>query len=111
MKCNEFISLIPDFVEDSLEESNYEGFVKHAGECSECMDELEIHYMIRVGLERIEDDETKSFDIQGELHHQLQRYEKRADKLFERKVYRTVTFIVAEICAVLCIIHALNLYF
>lgn len=99
MKCDEFIKLIPDFIDDSLEECHYDGFIKHAKECLDCRDELEIHYMIRVGLERIEEDSTKSFDIRSELQNQLIRYENRADLIFKHNVYRQITFIIAEICA------------
>lgn len=99
MKCEEFIKLIPDFIDDSLEECHYDGFIKHAKECLDCRDELEIHYMIRVGLERIEEDSTKSFDIRSELQNQLIRYENRADLIFKHNVYRQITFIIAEICA------------
>ena len=50
MNCEEFLKLVPDFIEDSLEEHHYDGFIRHAKECSDCKDELEVHYMIRVGL-------------------------------------------------------------
>lgn len=99
MKCEEFLMLVPDFIDDSLEEHYYDGFIKHARECSDCRDELEIHYMIQVGLERIEEDSTKSFDIQSELQNQLLQYENRADMIFKHNVYRQITIIIAEICA------------
>lgn len=99
MKCEEFIKLVPDFIDDSLEEYYYDGFIKHAKECPDCQDELEIHYMIRVGLERIEEDSTKSFDIKSELQNQLIRYENRADLIFKHNVYRQIIFIIAEMCA------------
>lgn len=99
MKCEEFVKLIPDFTDNSLEECYYDGFIKHAKDCPDCRDELEIHYMIRVGLERIENDSTKSFDIRSELQNQLLQYENRADLIFKHNVYRQITFIIAEICA------------
>ncbi|MBQ3665501.1 MAG: hypothetical protein II919_05285 [Lachnospiraceae bacterium] len=109
MKCSDFNQLIQSFTEDTLEEEYYDSFVKHARECSECMDELEIHYMIRVGLERMEDESTKSFDLKEELKEQLLRYERLADKRFKRKVYHTVTIVIAEICILINIIQMLYL--
>ncbi|MBQ3583816.1 MAG: zf-HC2 domain-containing protein [Lachnospiraceae bacterium] len=110
MNCEEFLKLVPDFIEDSLEEHHYDGFIRHAKECSDCKDELEVHYMIRVGLERIDEDSTKSFDIRSELQNQLLQYENRADSIFRHNVYRKVTFVIAEICAlILAVIQILRM--
>ena len=109
LKCSDFNQLIQSFTEDTLEEEYYDSFVKHARECSECMDELEIHYMIRVGLERMEDESTKSFDLKEELKNQLLNYERLADMRFKRKVYHTVTIVIAEICIIINVIQMLYL--
>ena len=100
MKCEEFNRLLPKFIDDTLESEYYDEFVNHAKECYDCRDELEIHYMIRVGLERIENDSGKSFDIRGELENRLSEYENRADLIFKRNVYKNVIVALAEICAV-----------
>ncbi len=96
MKCQEFQGLISEFIEDTLGEEYYEGFVRHAKSCSNCLDELEIHYMIRVGLERIESDASKSFDIQGELKNRLLYYEHKADSMFMHGIYKILIFTIAE---------------
>ncbi len=101
MKCDEFNRLVPKFIDDTLETEYYDEFIHHAKECTDCKDELEIHYMIRVGLERIENDSGKSFDIRGELENQLTTYENRADAIFKMNVYRNITITLAEICAVI----------
>lgn len=98
MNCNDFIKIMPKFIDESMEESDYEGFVSHFKDCPSCKDELEIHYMIQVGLERIENDNGKSFDIPKELENQLIRYQERADVLFRREVYKKVIFFIANIC-------------
>lgn len=99
MNCNDFIKIMPKFIDESMDETDYDEFVTHVKECPECKDELEIHYMIQVGLERIENDSGKSFDIPKELENQLIRYEERADILFRREVYKKVIFYIANICA------------
>ena len=105
MKCRDFNSLIQDFTDDTLKEMYYDEFVKHAKQCPDCMDELEIHYMIRVGLERIENESSRSFDLKKELYNQLSRYEKLADKYFKRRIYYTVTFMIAEISIIIDLIQ------
>lgn len=109
MRCNDFIKIMPEFINETMQEEDYDSFIKHVKTCSSCKDELEIHYMIQVGLERIETDSAKSFDIPKELQNQLIRYEERADVLFKREVYKKVTFVVANICAL--VLAILNLIF
>lgn len=104
MKCDEFEKMMPNFIDDVMEEEDYDEFIRHVKSCSACKDELEIHYMIYRGLDRIENDSAKSFDIARELASQLERYENRADLLFKHDVYRKVTFFVAELCALLTFI-------
>lgn len=100
MKCEEFNRLLPDFIDDTLESEYYDEFISHAKECYDCRDELEIHYMIRVGLERIDDDSGKSFDIRGELENRLTDYENRADMIFKKNLYKNIIIGMAEVCAV-----------
>ncbi len=89
MKCQEFQGLIPEFIENTLEEKYYDGFVHHANTCRNCLDELEIYFMIRVGLERMESDASKSFDIQGELKNRL---------------YRKIILTIAEVCTAILLV-------
>ena len=104
MNCNDFIRIMPKFIDETMAEEDYDNFIKHVKECASCKDELEIHYMIQVGLERIETDTTKSFDIPKELENQLIRYEERADFLFKREVYKKVVFYLANLCALILVI-------
>lgn len=101
MKCNVFAKLIPKFIEDSLELEDYDEFINHAKNCKDCKDELEIHYMIAVGLDRIENDSSKSFDIKGELESQLERYEAKADKIFKKQLYTRLFVMMAQACAII----------
>ena len=101
MRCDEFTKMIPRFVDDTLEKEYYNEFISHVKECKECKEDLEINYMIQVGLNRIENDAAKSFNILGEMERQLARYEEKADKMYKRKIYKKVTIAAAEICAII----------
>ena len=46
MNCNDFIKIMPKFIDESMDEMNYDDFVNHVKECPICKDELEVHYMI-----------------------------------------------------------------
>ena len=110
MVCGEFQKLIPDFIEQSLNVDNFEQFTWHANECKDCMEELEIHYMIRVGLERIEQDNSKNLDIIGELKARLAYCENKADSLYKYKIYKKFICIISQVCTgILLIIQILLL--
>ena len=64
MDCREFRSKIPDFVNGTIEPSCLDEFLNHAKNCSDCMDEMEINYMINTGLEKIEDNDRDSYTCQ-----------------------------------------------
>lgn len=110
MKCQEFQELIPEFIENTLEDKYYDGFVHHANTCRNCLDELEIYFMIRVGLERMESDASKSFDIQGELKNRLLYYERKADSMFLYGLYRKIVLTIAESCTVILLVLQILLW-
>ncbi len=110
MDCTEFIPLIRDFTDGTLAEKHYAGFVHHARTCESCNDELEINYMIRVGLEKIDKDDLSSLNIKGDLSSRLKKYEKRANYLLKRQVYSTLLFFISELVSCGCIIQLLILW-
>ncbi|MBQ6876235.1 MAG: zf-HC2 domain-containing protein, partial [Lachnospiraceae bacterium] len=50
MKCLEFQQQISDFLDRRLPVDQLRSFVEHADECPECREELELRYMIQVGI-------------------------------------------------------------
>ncbi|SEP86324.1 hypothetical protein SAMN02910289_00715 [Lachnospiraceae bacterium RM5] len=105
MDCKEFLELINDFCNDDLKPKYYHDFIMHSKKCPECMDELRINYMIKVGLDKLDNDASKSFNITYELDEQLDLYKNRSDIIYRHKIYGWITFIVSELCAVAMFIY------
>ncbi|MBE5926944.1 MAG: hypothetical protein E7270_08295 [Lachnospiraceae bacterium] len=101
MKCIEFQRLIPDFINDNiLNEDKYEyleGFIEHSKECPECYDELEIHYMIMEGLDKLENDSKTSFNFKEELRMKLNMHEENIYNEFKINVIVGVINVIAQI--------------
>ena len=57
--------LIPDFLNDDLENRELAGFLDHIDNCPECREELTIQFLVRVGMQRLEDGNT--FNLKKEL--------------------------------------------
>ena len=50
MNCVDALSKIDDYIENRLSGRELEEFLEHVETCKECYDELEIHYIIKVGM-------------------------------------------------------------
>lgn len=104
MSCTRFQQCINKFIKDELDVKDMDFFVGHARKCRECYEELEINYIINVGLERIEKDSKASFDLKGELERKLKQLEEKADAMYKFNVYNKIICITAYICMAAVII-------
>ena len=70
MTCAEAEKLIVPYMEDKLSVTELEDFIEHIETCKNCREELEIHYMVDVGLKKL-DQADGNFDIVGALKRKL----------------------------------------
>ena len=82
-----FISQIPDFFSDSLEEWELRSFLRHYDACSDCRDEVAIQYLIHEGLARVES--GTAFNFEREMNEYLDEERKR---LLRREWFTRLTF-------------------
>lgn len=71
MNCKEFRDLIPAYIDDEMDSAVLGEFVKHVDLCYECRDELEVNYLVKEGLSRLEEGNT--FDFKRELDLKLSK--------------------------------------
>lgn len=102
--CEEFQKIISDFISGTVRDEDIDFFVGHAKKCPDCYEELEINYMVNVGLERIEKDSGASFNLKGQLENKLRQLEEKSDRIYKVSVYKKIINIMANICAVAVII-------
>lgn len=57
--CKKYQSMIEPFLSDSLTGMECKDFICHVRNCNECMDELQINYVIASVLNELEDDNSK----------------------------------------------------
>ena len=58
------------FIEKKLPDDVIPGFVKHMRYCKNCREELEIHYMVDVGVKKL-DEADGTYDIVGDLKRKV----------------------------------------
>ena len=78
-------------MDDDLDNQELSDFLAHVDACPECKEELTIQFLVRVGMQRLEDGNT--FNLSQELDHLLVDSRKR---LNARK-YLVLTSYILEI--------------
>ena len=104
MNCKEFEKMIPDFIEEKLEYRHLESFVKHAEQCPECMEELNIQFLVSEGMARLA--LGGAFDLKKELDCRMEnalRTLKRRNAVMQFRV----SFEMLGLLALMLIIYIL----
>lgn len=71
MTCMEAEKMVIPYINDKLPVAELEDFIEHIETCENCREELEIHYMVDVGLKKLDDDDA-TYDIVGDLKRKLE---------------------------------------
>lgn len=98
MGCNEFINLIPKFLSDELMGKEAAAFFAHMNECAECKEELQIQYLVKEGIARLED--GTNYNLKGELAKKVDEYKR---DLHHRKQAEIILYIMEGLAVALVI--------
>ena len=71
MTCMEAEKMVIPYINDQLSVTELEDFIEHIKTCENCREELEIHYMVDVGLKKL-DEADGTYDIVGDLKRKLE---------------------------------------
>ena len=69
MRCNEINKMIQSFLNNKLNYQQAEPFLRHLENCTVCMEELEIQYLLEVGMKRLED--GGDFNLKTEINDKI----------------------------------------
>ena len=83
MECQEAQAMIVPFIEGRLDDEQTERFIEHVEQCSDCYDELEVYYIVMVGVKQLDEENHPIVDFNGDLKKYL------AYKKEELKCYST----------------------
>ncbi|MCR5527453.1 MAG: zf-HC2 domain-containing protein [Lachnospiraceae bacterium] len=75
VKCKDVENLIQPFLDNKLNIDDMKLLYGHIQHCHDCYDELEIRYLLKEGIKRIEDGEA--LDLKKELEERLYRVKQR----------------------------------
>lgn len=75
MNCIEVQRLIMPFINKELDIDQLEDFVNHVNTCSNCMEELEVYYVLLSGMKQLDEDKELSDDFHQDLMNILKQSE------------------------------------
>ena len=75
MTCKDTDRMIPLFLDDELDNQGLSDFLNHIEQCPECKEELTIQFLVRTGMQRLEDGDN--FNLSDELDYILRTARKR----------------------------------
>ena len=80
MDCREAQALIMPFIEGKLSDEQTEKFLDHIDQCTDCYDELEVYYIVMVGVKQLDDEEHLIVDFNGDLKKYIDYKKEQLDK-------------------------------
>lgn len=71
MTCQEAERMVTPYINDQLSIDEVDAFLHHLEVCENCQEELEIYFMVDVGLKQLDKD-SGAFDIVGALQERIE---------------------------------------
>lgn len=93
VNCRETQGLIVPFIKSELTMEQAKAFFQHIDNCPDCKEELEVYYMMMVGMKELDEDNPKSLDLHGQFEELLDRSRTEINKHHLRKTPRMVLFL------------------
>lgn len=87
MTCQEAERMVTPYIRDELTGKELEAFLGHLEGCKGCQEELEIYFMVDVGLRQL-DNGFGTFDIAGALERKIEDSYGRVSRMWAMRVLR-----------------------
>lgn len=87
MTCQEAERLVTPYIKDELSGDELEAFLNHIDECESCREELEIYFMVDVGLRQL-DNGSGTYDIAGDLERKIEDSYAKVSHMWTFRVMR-----------------------
>ncbi len=108
MKCNEFVKLIPDILNNDIEDDKLGEIIEHIKDCNDCYDELEIYFVLEKGFN--DSNQEKDGNYVEMLRKMIADMEGRNKKYDRIKALYQFVQITANTCIIGVIIYLLFTY-
>ena len=114
MKCSEAERKVLPYIRDELAGDELAEFLAHVDSCPSCREELEIYYMVDVGLKQLDSENDAAFgasDIVGRLRRRLEESHRHVRTFFTLRILSYVFETLGAMAALLAVFLQLRVWF
>ena len=94
MDCQEAQALINKYVHNELDLKTLEDFLLHVEQCPDCMEELEVYYIVFQGFRRLDEDDNIAVNYHEEFIHTLNVNEEKIRHSHNLYIIRRIAFLL-----------------
>lgn len=105
MDCKKAQSLVTAYIKRQLDDRETEEFIEHITHCQECHEELEIYFTIHFALQKLDEEQTVSYNIKKMLEDDLEATER---KVRGRNIFRICSYVIMLAAEVLLVLSLLT---
>lgn len=71
MNCQNAQSMVLNFINNKLDKEETKEFIEHIRDCKDCWEELEIYYVMLIGLKQLDEGEELVTDFKEKLQSEV----------------------------------------
>ena len=111
MKCSEAERKVLPYIRGELDGDELAEFLRHVDSCPSCREELEIYYMVDVGLKQLDSDSAfGTSDIVGRLKKRLEDSHRHVRTFFTLRILSYVFETLGSMAALLAVLLQLRVW-
>ena len=88
MNCQNAQSMVLNFINNKLDKEETRAFIEHVRDCKDCWEELEIYYVMLVGLKQLDEGEELAADFRKKLQNEVE------SRYVEIEIAKIITILV-----------------
>lgn len=106
MTCQEALQQMTDYLQEKLTMKEEIELITHVESCESCFEELELNYIMQIGLDKLDEEQSSSMDFAAELQDYMEKSRKRykKEKRLKRCIAGGIVFTIILILGLLCYI-------
>ena len=95
MNCQNAQSMVLNFINNKLDKEETRAFIEHVRDCKDCWEELEIYYVMLVGLKQLDEGEELAADFRKKLQNEVEsRYVEIEREAKHKHIAKIITIFV-----------------
>ena len=109
MNCQNAQSMVLNFINNKLDKEETKAFIEHVRDCKDCWEELEIYYVMLVGLKQLDEGEELAADFRKKLQNEVEsRYVEIEREAKRKHIVKIITILVTAAILILMFVYLIS---